>query len=211
MLVTSMVPDAGGVGAIPKLLAAQAAGPPARPRRHPGHELRRRPRPGWGGRGAAGLRPRCPHPRPSPLALGPAALAVRGELAATWATKPWPWRVVCGAAGRAAARSGRGGRGVRRRRGRGQPGRGAALPTGVPVVLTEHEAIRAPASQWGRRASPSAVASSAGARLETLGGIPAVALGALRPAAGLLRGRRRRGAADGLPRPPQGSGSTPTG
>ncbi|HEV7482392.1 MAG TPA: glycosyltransferase family 4 protein [Solirubrobacterales bacterium] len=151
MLVTSMVPDAGGIGAIPKLLAAQLEG--LRERGHaitlvttfgedPGqaeaaaallasdldaHILDRRRS------GSAGRRWR-----------------VRGELAATWATKRWPWRVVCGAAGlqplldRVAASREFDVVAVE-----DNPMAVLRFPAGVPVVLTEHEAIRAPAAQLG--------------------------------------------------------------
>ena len=76
------------------------------------------------------LRPRCPFHRPAALALRLAALAgARPSSPRRWATKDWPWRVVCGAAGvqplidRLARR-----RDIRRDRGRGQPDVGPALP-----------------------------------------------------------------------------------
>jgi glycosyltransferase involved in cell wall biosynthesis len=150
MLVTSMVPDAAGIGAIPKLLAAQLEG--LRERNHeitlvttfgedPGqaeaaerllesgldaHILdRRRSRSAW------------------------RRWRVRAELATTWIRRRWPWRVVCGAAGMQPLID---------RLGRAQefdvvavednPMAVLRFPAGVPVVFTEHEAIRAPASQW---------------------------------------------------------------
>jgi glycosyltransferase involved in cell wall biosynthesis len=151
MLVTSMVPDAAGVGAIPKLLAAQLAG--LRERRHevtlvttfgedPGqaeaaaklldsdldaHILDRR-------RSASARR----------------RWRVRAELIATWARKRWPWRVVCGAAGMQPLIDR-----VARTRDfdvvavEDNPMAVLRFPAGVPVVFTEHEAIRAPASQLG--------------------------------------------------------------
>jgi glycosyltransferase involved in cell wall biosynthesis len=151
LLVTSMVPDAGGVGAIPKLLAAQLRG-----LRERGHEVTLVTSfgedPGQAEAAAELLasdldahildrrRSRSVRRR----------WRVRGELAATWTTKPWPWRVVCGAAGlqplldRAAAGAEFDVVAVE-----DNPVAVLRFPAGVPVVLTEHEAIRAPASQLG--------------------------------------------------------------
>jgi glycosyltransferase involved in cell wall biosynthesis len=150
MLVTSMVPDAGGVGAIPKLLAAQLQG-----LRERGHEVTLVTSfgedPGQAEAAArlldSDLDAHILDRRRSRSARR--RWRVRGELAATWATKRWPWRVVCGAAGlqplldRVAA--------ARRFdivAVEDNPVAVLRFPAGVPVVLTEHEAIRAPASQW---------------------------------------------------------------
>jgi glycosyltransferase involved in cell wall biosynthesis len=151
MLVTSMVPDGDGIGAIPKLLAAQLQG--LRERRHevtlvttfgedPGqaeaaakllgsdldaHILDRR-------RSASARR----------------RWRVRAELIATWLRRRWPWRVVCGAAGMQPLIDQ-----VARTREfdvvavEDNPMAVLRFPAGVPVVFTEHEAIRAPASQLG--------------------------------------------------------------
>ena len=151
MLVTSMVPDAGGVGAIPKLLAAQLAG-----LRERGHEITLVTTfgedPGQAEAAAAlldsGLDAHILDRRRS-HSVG-RRWRVRGELAASWATRDWPWRVVCGAAGmqplidRVAASRGFDVVAVE-----DNPMAVLRFPAGVPVVLTEHEAVRAPASQLG--------------------------------------------------------------
>lgn len=151
MLVTSMVPDAAGVGAIPKLLAAQLQG--LRERQHEitlvttfGED------PGQAEAAAklldSGLDAHILDRRRSPSARR--RWRVRGELAATWAREGWPWRVVCGAAGMQPLID-------QVARGRefdvvaveDNPMAVLRFPAGVPVVFTEHEAIRAPASQLG--------------------------------------------------------------
>ncbi len=149
MLVTSMVPDAGGIGAIPKLLAAQLAGLRER------HEVTLVTSfgedPGQAEAAARLLasdldahvvdRRRSPSPW--------RRWRVRGELAAVWATRRWPWRVVLGAAGmqplidRVAASREFDVVAVE-----DNPLAVLRFPAGVPVVFTEHEAIRAPADQW---------------------------------------------------------------
>jgi glycosyltransferase involved in cell wall biosynthesis len=149
LLVTSMVPDPEGVGAIPKLLHAQLLG----------------------------LRERHAVTLVAPVGEDPGQAAaaeqlaasdldahfvdrrrsrsasrrwrVRAELAATWATKDWPWRVVCGVAG------------VQNSIDRllatktfdviaveDNPMSVLRFPAALPTVLTEHEAVRAPAEQW---------------------------------------------------------------
>ncbi len=149
MLVTSMVPDAGGIGAIPKLLAAQLEGLRER------HEVTLVTTfgedPGQAEAAqrllGSGLDAHILDRRRSPSARR--RWRVRGELAATWASSRWPWRVVCGAAGMQPLLD---------RLGRTRefdviavednPMAVLRFPAGVPVVFTEHEAIRAPASQW---------------------------------------------------------------
>jgi glycosyltransferase involved in cell wall biosynthesis len=149
MLVTSMVPDAGGVGAIPKLLAAQLEGLRER------HEITLVTSfgedPGQAEAATrlldSGLDAHILDRRRSRSARR--RWRVRGELAASWATRGWPWRVVCGAAGMQPLLD---------RLARthefdvvaveDNPMAVLRFPAGVPVVLTEHEATRAPASQW---------------------------------------------------------------
>jgi glycosyltransferase involved in cell wall biosynthesis len=151
MLVTSMVPDAAGVGAIPKLLAAQLAG--LRERRHEitlvttfGED------PGQAEAAEklleSGLDAHILDRRRSTSARR--RWRVRAELVATWVTKRWPWRVVCGAAGMQPLID----RVARSREFdvvavEDNPMAVLRFPAGVPVVFTEHEAIRAPASQLG--------------------------------------------------------------
>jgi glycosyltransferase involved in cell wall biosynthesis len=150
MLVTSMVPDAAGIGAIPTLLAAQLEG-----LRERNHEITLVTTFGED-RGQAeaaerllesGLDAHVVDRRRSPSARR--RWRVRAELAATWATKRWPWRVVCGAAGMQPLIDGLG-----RTHDfdvvavEDNPMAVLRFPAGVPVVFTEHEAIRAPASQW---------------------------------------------------------------
>jgi glycosyltransferase involved in cell wall biosynthesis len=154
MLVTSMVPDAGGIGAIPKLLAAQLQG-----LRERGHEVTLLTTfgedPGQAEAAQAllgsGLDAHILDRRRSASARR--RWRVRGELAATWVTEDWPWRVVCGAAGMQALVD----RVARTREFdvvavEDNPMAVLRFPAGVPVVFTEHEAIRAPAAEW--RASP---------------------------------------------------------
>jgi polysaccharide biosynthesis protein PslH len=149
LLVTSMVPDAGGIGAIPKLLAAELEGLGER------HELTLLTTfgedPGQAEAAArlrgSGLDVHAVDRRRS----GSAARRwrVRGELAATWLTRRWPWRVVCGAAGVQPLLD----RLVAEREFdviavEDNPMAVLNFPAGVPVVFTEHEAIRAPTDQW---------------------------------------------------------------
>jgi glycosyltransferase involved in cell wall biosynthesis len=151
LLVTSMVPDAAGVGAIPKLLAAQLLG-----LRERGHEITLLTTfgedPGQAEAAAAlvasDLDAHILDRRRSASARH--RWRVRGELAASWARTRWPWRVVCGAAGmqslvdRVAATREFDVVAVE-----DNPVGVLRFPSGVPVVLTEHEATRAPASQLG--------------------------------------------------------------
>jgi polysaccharide biosynthesis protein PslH len=151
MLVTSMVPDAAGIGAIPKLLAAQLAG--LRERQHeitlvttfgedPGQAEAAEKLLG------SGLDAHILDRRRSASARR--RWRVRAELVATWARERWPWRVVCGAAGMQPLIDR-----VARTRDfdvvavEDNPMAVLRFPAGIPVVFTEHEAIRAPASQLG--------------------------------------------------------------
>lgn len=151
MLVTSMVPDASGVGAIPKLLAAQLQG-----LRERGHEVTLVTTfgedPGQAEAAerllGSGLDAHILDRRRSASARR--RWRVRAELTATWARKDWPWRVVCGAAGMQPLVD----RVAREREFdvvavEDNPMAVLRFPAGVPVVFTEHEAIRAPASQLG--------------------------------------------------------------
>jgi glycosyltransferase involved in cell wall biosynthesis len=149
LLITSMVPDAEGVGAIPKLLHAQLAGLRER------HEITL-------------MAPVGEDPGQTEAAARLAASdldahfvdrrrsrsarrrwRVRAELAATWARRDWPWRVVSGSAGMqplvdrliatrqldvAAVED--------------NPMSMLRFPPSLPTVLTEHEAVRADAGAW---------------------------------------------------------------
>jgi len=149
LLITSMVPDAEGVGAIPKLLHAQLTGlrerhevtlvapvgedpgQAAAAERLAGSDLdahfadRRRSRSAW------------------------RRWRVRAELAATWALKGWPWRVVCGAGGvqplvdRLTATKEFDVVAVE-----DNPMSVLRIAASLPTVLTEHEAVRADAEAW---------------------------------------------------------------
>lgn len=151
MLVTSMVPDAAGVGAIPKLLAAQLQG-----LRERGHEITLLTTFGEDpGQAEAAARLLDSDLDAHILDRRRSASArrrwrVRAELAATWAREDWPWRVVCGAAGMQPLVD----RVAREREFdvvavEDNPMAVLRFPAGAPVVFTEHEAIRAPASQLG--------------------------------------------------------------
>jgi glycosyltransferase involved in cell wall biosynthesis len=149
LLVVSMVPQADGIGAIPKLLHAQLLG------------LRKRndvtvvgsfgELPGQAEAAEALMRSDLDahfvDRRRSRSALR--RLSVRAQLAAGWAARPWPWRAVSATAG------------VQPTLDRLAADRSfdvvaaeedlmsvLRLPEGVPVVLTEHEAFQAPASSW---------------------------------------------------------------
>lgn len=149
LLVLSMVPQADGVGAIPKLLHAQLLG--LRERNDvtvvgsfgelPGQaqaaeELMRSD---LDAHFVDRRRSRSPFRRWS----------VRAQLAAGWGTRPWPWRAVSATAG------------VQPTLDRLAAGHSfdvvaveedlmsvLRFPPGVPTVLTEHEAFQAPASSW---------------------------------------------------------------
>ncbi|HEX5527336.1 MAG TPA: glycosyltransferase [Solirubrobacterales bacterium] len=149
LLVTSMVPDADGIGAIPKLLAAELEGLRAR------HEVTLLTTFGEDpGQAEAAARLAGSdldfHAVDRRRSRSPARRwRVRAELAASWLSRPWPWRVVCGAAGvqplldRVAAERSFDVVAVE-----DNPMAVLRFPAGVPVVFTEHEAIRAPASGW---------------------------------------------------------------
>jgi glycosyltransferase involved in cell wall biosynthesis len=150
MLVTSMVPDAGGIGAIPKLLAAELEG-----LRERGHAVTLVTSFGEDpGQAEAAERLLASDLDAHILDRRRSASArrrwrVRGELAAAWASRDWPWRVVCGAAGMQPLID-------RVARGRefdviaveDNPIAALRFPAGAPVVFTEHEAVRAPAGEW---------------------------------------------------------------
>ncbi|MDQ2630933.1 MAG: glycosyltransferase family 4 protein [Actinomycetota bacterium] len=150
LLAVSMVPQADGLGAIPKLLHAQLLG--LRERHQvtvvgsygdlPGQAEAARELMGAGDIAAHFAdRRRSSSPR--------RRWRVRAELASAWATKGWPWRAVSATGGvqamvdRAAAEG---------------PFDVVALeedlmsvlrlPTGAPVVLTEHEAFQASEKGW---------------------------------------------------------------
>ncbi|MCW2987121.1 MAG: glycosyl transferase group 1 [Solirubrobacterales bacterium] len=149
LLVVPMVPQADGIGAIPKLLHAELVGLRER------HDITVVGSFGeltGQAEAAASLmrsdldahfvdrrRSRSPLRRWS----------VRTRLAAGWATRPWPWRAVSATAG------------VQPALDRLATDRSFDLvaveedlmsvlrfPRGVPVVLTEHEAFQAPATSW---------------------------------------------------------------
>ncbi len=145
LLVTSMVPDEDGLGAIPKLLAAQLEGLTA----HNEVTLVA----GFGedrgqAEAAARLfrsdldahfvdRRRSPH--------AGRRWRVRAELAATWVKSDWPWRVVSGAGGvQPLLDCVAAGRQFDIVAVEDNPVAMLRFPTNVPTVLTEHEAVRAP-------------------------------------------------------------------
>lgn len=149
LLVTSMVPDAEGIGAMPKLFDAQLRGLAER------HEVTLVSTfgedPGQAEAAERLLRSdvdaHIVDRRRSSSALR--RWQVRAELAASWARRDWPWRVVCGAAGvqplidqLAASRQ------FDVVAVEDNPVGVLRFPAGVPAVLTEHEAVRAPASEW---------------------------------------------------------------
>jgi glycosyltransferase involved in cell wall biosynthesis len=149
LLVTSMVPDAEGIGAMPKLYAAQLRGLGER------HEVTLVSTfgedPGQAEAAERLLRSdvdaHIVDRRRSSSALR--RWRVRAELAGSWARHDWPWRVVCGAAGvqplidRLAASRKFDVVAVE-----DNPVGVLRFPSSVPAVLTEHEAVRAPASEW---------------------------------------------------------------
>jgi hypothetical protein len=149
LLITSMVPDAEGIGAMPKLFAAQLDGLRER------HEVTLVSTfgedPGQAEAAArllrSGLDAHIVDRRRSSSPLR--RWWVRAELAASWTTRRWPWRVVCGAAGvqplidRLAAEREFDVIAVE-----DNPMAVLRFPPGVPTALTEHEAVRAPVSEW---------------------------------------------------------------
>lgn len=149
LLVVSMVPEADGLGAIPKLLHAQLAG--LRTRHQvtvvgsygdlPGQaeaaqELMR----------ADDLRAVFVDRRRSRSVAQ--RWRVRAELAATWAGKRWPWRTVSATAGVQPAIDRVAGSGFDVVALEEDLMSVLRLPAGVPTVLTEHEAVQAPAAGW---------------------------------------------------------------
>jgi len=150
LLVTSMVPDPGGIGAMPKLFHAQLSGLLDRD-----HEVTLLASFGED-RGqaeaaeallASGLDAHFVDRRRSSSALR--RWGVRADLAARWATSRRPWRVVCGSAGlqplvdRLTATRKFDVVAVE-----DNPLAVLRYPTDLPTVLTEHEAVRAPAGEW---------------------------------------------------------------
>jgi glycosyltransferase involved in cell wall biosynthesis len=158
LLVTSMAPAAQGVGAIPKLLHAQLLGLEER-----GHQLTLvapfGEDPGQAEAAAAlsadpALDAHLVDRRRSPR-FG-RRWRVRTELAANWARHDWPWRVVLGATGlqplidELTARERFDLVAVE-----DNPVAVLRFPAALPSVLTEHEAVRAPASDRGVAPYPS--------------------------------------------------------
>jgi polysaccharide biosynthesis protein PslH len=149
LLVTSMVPDPAGIGAIPKLLAAELEGLRER------HEVTLVTTfgedPGQAEAAERLLRSGIDAHIADRRRSGSAARRwrVRAGLSANWVTRRWPWRVVAGSGGvqplidRAAAEREFDVVAVE-----DNPVAVLRFPAGVPVVFTEHEAIRAAASQW---------------------------------------------------------------
>lgn len=149
LLVLPMVPQADGIGGFPKLLYAELSGLRER------HELTLvgtfGELPGQAEAAAAligsGLDAHFVDRRRSRSARR--RWRVRAELASRWATSGWPWRAVSSAGG------------VQPVLDRVTSSRkfdlvaiedstmsGLRFPAGVPTVLTEHEAFRAPSSEW---------------------------------------------------------------
>jgi glycosyltransferase involved in cell wall biosynthesis len=152
LLVVPMVPQADGIGGFPKLLHAQLSGLGER------HEVTLLGTFGeLEGQAAAaaelidsGLDAHFADRRRarSPLRRW----RVRFELAARWSTSRWPWRAVSSVAGvqplldRLVASHDFDVIAVE-----DSPMSVLRFPAGVPTVLTEHEAFRAPASAWGAK------------------------------------------------------------
>lgn len=149
LLVTSMVPDRDGIGAIPKLLHAQLVGLAERNELTLvapfGEET------GQAEAAAAlersGLDAHLVDRRRSPNPLR--RWWVRAELAGGWLRRPRPWRVVLGSGGMQKTVD----EVAAKRRFdvvavEDNPMSVLRFPHGVPAVLTEHEAVRAPATEW---------------------------------------------------------------
>ncbi len=149
LLVTSMVPDAEGVGAIPKLLHAQLVGLRER------HEVTLvAPYGEDPGQAAAAERLACSDLDAHFVDRRRSRSSrrrwrVRAELAMTWAQRDWPWRVVSGVGGVQSL--------VDRITAERQldvvavednPMSVLRFPASLPTVLTEHEAVRADAEAW---------------------------------------------------------------
>ncbi len=149
LLITSMVPDADGVGAIPKLLHAQLAGLRER------HEVTLIAPVGEDPGQAASAERLTGSELDAHFAdrrrslLARRRWRVRAELAATWALKGWPWRVVSGSGGvqplvdRLLATREFDVIAVE-----DNPMSMLRFPASLPTVLTEHEAVRADAGEW---------------------------------------------------------------
>lgn len=149
LLVLPMVPQADGIGGFPKLLHAQLEG------LAPRHELTLvgsfGELPGQAEAAAQlrrdGLDSHFVDRRRSPAARR--RWRVRAELAMRWSTTRWPWRAVSTVGGvqpvldRLLAEHSFDLIAVE-----DSPMTALRLPTSIPKVLTEHEAFRAPASDW---------------------------------------------------------------
>lgn len=149
LLATSMVPDAAGIGAIPKLLHAQLVGLCERNEvtlvAPFGEEAGQAE--AAAGLERSGLDAHLVDRRRSTDPLR--RWRVRAELATTWLRRPWPWRVVLGSGGMQATID----RLAATRRFdivavEDNPMAMLQFPAAVPAVLTEHEAVRAPGAEW---------------------------------------------------------------
>jgi polysaccharide biosynthesis protein PslH len=149
LLVVSMVPQADGLGAIPKLLHAQLAGLRDR------HQLTLI--------GSYGDLPGQAEAAAELMAADDLQAVfvdrrrsgsarrrwqVRTQLASTWAAKRWPWRAVSATAGVQPAIDRVATSGFDVVALEEDLMSVLRLPAGVPTVLTEHEAVQAPAAGW---------------------------------------------------------------
>jgi polysaccharide biosynthesis protein PslH len=149
LLVTSMVPDPGGIGAMPKLFDAQLRGLSER------HDVTLVSTFGEDPGQAEAAERLLDSDVDAVIAdrrrsrSAARRWRVRADLVGGWLRHGWPWRVVCGAAGlqplvdRLAAE-----REFDVVAADDNPVAVLRYPAGVPTVLTEHEAVRAPASEW---------------------------------------------------------------
>jgi glycosyltransferase involved in cell wall biosynthesis len=149
LLVTSMVPDLDGVGAIPKLLHAQLTGLRER------HDVTLVAPVGEdAGQAEAAERLRASDLDAHFVDRRRARSArrrwrVRAELARTWLSSDWPWRVVCGVGGvQASIDNLLATKSFDVIAVEDNPMSVLRLPSSLPAVLTEHEAVRAPANEW---------------------------------------------------------------
>jgi len=152
LLVTSMVPDPEGIGAIPKLLHAQLLG-----LRERGHELTLVAPYGEDPGQAEAAATLIADPSLDAHLIDRRRSAsvsrrwrVRAELMKNWARNDWPWRVVLGATGLQPAIDEL----TAEQRfdvvaAEDNPVAVLRFPAALPTVLTEHEAVRAPASDRG--------------------------------------------------------------
>jgi glycosyltransferase involved in cell wall biosynthesis len=148
LLATSMVPDAGGIGAMPKLFHAQLTGLLERndvtlvcsfgedPGQAEAAEALL----------AAGVDAHFVDRRRSGSL--PRRWRVRAELGAAWALGRRPWRVVCGSAGLQPMIDSLATEDFDVIAVEDNPLAVLRFPPGTPAVLTEHEAVRAPAGEF---------------------------------------------------------------